>query len=200
MREPGWTGCQFGQPMAKLSSRSSSRQKQLKTSAPSGRIRRPGFVGAGAQNHSHDSLKGPRTNAGTNTCHTGPRVRASRPEDRLRPVRMADMDPGLRGCNPIPRIQFCTLPSSFPRKREPRDFSHLPLGPRFRGDDEVVCPWDFPTASFAGKTIREKPKRFFIDCVKAEQARQFLRRPPSLPRTISRARNSPRSISISHIG
>ena len=69
---------------------------------------------------------------------------------------IADLDPGLRGCNPIPRIQFCTLPSSFPRKREPRDFSHLPLGPRFRGDDEVVCPWDLPTASFAGKTKDER--------------------------------------------
>src|SRR5467141_926006 len=27
---------------------------------------------------------------------------------------------------------------SFPRKREPRDFSHLLLGPRFRGDDELA--------------------------------------------------------------
>ena len=26
---------------------------------------------------------------------------------------------------------------SFPRKREPRDFSRLPLGPRLRGDDEL---------------------------------------------------------------
>src|SRR5207247_1916456 len=41
--------------------------------------------------------------------------------------------------------------SSFPRKREPRDFSCLLLGPRFRGDDELTCPQDFLTASFAGK-------------------------------------------------
>jgi hypothetical protein len=39
-------------------------------------------------------------------------------------------------------IQFhishlCVLCSSFPRKREPRDFSRLPLGPRLRGDDEL---------------------------------------------------------------
>jgi len=39
---------------------------------------------------------------------------------------------------------------SFPRKREPRDFSRLPLGPRLRGDDEFVCPHDSLTASKAG--------------------------------------------------
>jgi hypothetical protein len=38
---------------------------------------------------------------------------------------------------------------SFPRKREPRDFSHLLLGLRFRGDDELACPQDFLTASKA---------------------------------------------------
>jgi hypothetical protein len=42
--------------------------------------------------------------------------------------------------------------SSFPRKREPRDFSHLPLGPRLRGDDEFVRPQDLLTASYAGMT------------------------------------------------
>ena len=41
---------------------------------------------------------------------------------------------------------------SFPRKREPRDFSHPLLGPRFRGDDELACPQDFLTPSFAGMT------------------------------------------------
>jgi polar amino acid transport system permease protein len=30
----------------------------------------------------------------------------------------------------------------------------LPLGPRFRGDDEVSCPQDFLTASFAGRRWR----------------------------------------------
>src|SRR5947209_8367506 len=37
--------------------------------------------------------------------------------------------------------------SSFPRKREPRDFSRLLLGPRFRGDDEFGRPQDLLTAS-----------------------------------------------------
>src|SRR5260370_11602126 len=32
---------------------------------------------------------------------------------------------------------------SFLRKREPRDFGRLLLGPRFRGDDEFACPQDF---------------------------------------------------------
>jgi len=47
-------------------------------------------------------------------------------------------------------IAASTLFSSFPRKREPRDFSRLPLGPRLRGDDEFVCPHDSLTASKAG--------------------------------------------------
>ncbi len=52
-------------------------------------------------------------------------------------------------------IQFRNLPlsfssPSFPRKREPRDFSRLLLGPRFRGDDEFACPQDFLTPSKAG--------------------------------------------------
>jgi hypothetical protein len=35
---------------------------------------------------------------------------------------------------------FCSriFSSSFPRKREPTEFSRLPLGPRLRGDDEFV--------------------------------------------------------------
>src|ERR1700730_7492654 len=36
---------------------------------------------------------------------------------------------------------------SFPRKREPRDLSRLPLGPRFRGDDGLSWPQDFLTPS-----------------------------------------------------
>ena len=39
-------------------------------------------------------------------------------------------------------IAASALFSSFSRKREPRDFSRLPLGPRLRGDDEFVCPHD----------------------------------------------------------
>jgi hypothetical protein len=42
------------------------------------------------------------------------------------------------------------LSSSFPRKREPRAFNRLPLGPRFRGGDEFVCSQDFLTSSEAG--------------------------------------------------
>src|SRR5205823_8655705 len=92
------------------------------------------------------------------------------------------------GCSP-PRLAATQLPSitepatgsgtdshradkassrthSFPRKREPRDFSGLPpcssqgqaLGPRVRGDDELVCSQDFLTASCAGK------KRMLAPC------------------------------------
>src|SRR5271166_3340582 len=39
---------------------------------------------------------------------------------------------------------------SFPRKREPRDFSRLPLGPRVRGDDEFAGSEDIRTPSTAG--------------------------------------------------
>jgi hypothetical protein len=42
-------------------------------------------------------------------------------------------------------IQLRNLARSFPfssflRKREHRDFSYWPMGPRFRGDDELSCP------------------------------------------------------------
>jgi hypothetical protein len=46
----------------------------------------------------------PQTQSETSqkSCHTGPRVSAvGRPEDRLRPVPMPSMDPGLRGCQEI---------------------------------------------------------------------------------------------------
>ena len=39
---------------------------------------------------------------------------------------------------------------SFPRKREPRDFSRLPLGLRVRGDDEFAGSEDILTPSTAG--------------------------------------------------
>jgi hypothetical protein len=53
------------------------------------------------------------------------------------------LGPHFRGCNPISLLGPRALCSSFPRKREPRDFSRLrpylsqgqALGPRFRGDD-----------------------------------------------------------------
>src|SRR5206468_6321490 len=45
---------------------------------------------------------------------------------------------------------------SFLRKREPRDFSRLPLDPRFRGDDGLSCPQDFLTASCARATALGK--------------------------------------------
>jgi hypothetical protein len=35
----------------------------------------------------------------------------------------------------------------------------LPLGPRFRGDDELICPQDFLTASFAGEAIFGRDRR-----------------------------------------
>jgi hypothetical protein len=54
------------------------------------------------QNHSDDSLTdGGSTPAATTLSHrpTGPANGA--PEDRLRPVPMADIDPGLRACEEI---------------------------------------------------------------------------------------------------
>jgi hypothetical protein len=48
---------------------------------------------------------------------------------------------------------------SFPRKREPRDFSRLPLGPRFRGDDGLSCPQDFLTASSTPEGSSRAPSR-----------------------------------------
>src|SRR5438128_1175386 len=39
---------------------------------------------------------------------------------------------------------------SFPRKRELRDFSRLPLGPRVRRDDELVCSQRFPDSVESG--------------------------------------------------
>src|SRR5207249_4661580 len=85
------------------------------------------------------------------------------PEDRLRPVPMADMDPA---CEAVRNLAHSSSYPSFPRKREPRDFSGLPpcssqgqaLGPRVRGDDELVCSQDFLTASCAGK------KRMLAPC------------------------------------
>ena len=61
------------------------------------------------------------------------------------------VDPGFRGYNPIAEFGALNSYPSFPRKREPRDFSRLLLGPRFRGDDEMPCPQDFLTASSAGE-------------------------------------------------
>ncbi len=43
----------------------------------------------------------------------------------------------LRGCQEIRTVNPKSPIPSFPRKREPRDFSRLPLGPRLRGDDEL---------------------------------------------------------------
>ena len=59
------------------------------------------------------------------------------------------MDAGDRGCNPIPRIRRSRAFSSFPRKREPKDFSYLPLGPRLRGDDEFIGPQDSESTTAA---------------------------------------------------
>src|SRR5882762_8777002 len=63
--------------------------------------------------------------------------------------------PAFQGVTQSRNLALSLSRSSFPRKREPRDFSRLLLGPRFRGDDELTCPQDFLTASFAGKTRKD---------------------------------------------
>ena len=76
---------------------------------------------------------------------------------------MAEMGPGLRGCNPIPKWALLLLNPSFPRKREPRDFSHLLLGPRFRGDDELARPDNF-------LTLMTQPARRFAETARSQKA------------------------------
>ena len=68
--------------------------------------------------------------AGTQSLRLA-RTGAPRPEDH----QMA-LAPRFRGCQEIRRRPADLSFSSFPRKREPRDFSRLPLGPRFRGGDD----------------------------------------------------------------
>jgi hypothetical protein len=48
--------------------------------------------------------------------------------------------PAKAGAIQFPNLALSLSCPSFPRKREPRDFSHLLLGPRFRGDDELALP------------------------------------------------------------
>src|SRR5437899_3499555 len=61
--------------------------------------------------------------------------------------------PAFQGVTQSRNLALSPSCSSFPRKREPRDFSRLPLGPRFRGDDEFGCPQDFLTPCFAGEAF-----------------------------------------------
>src|SRR5437868_5775734 len=62
--------------------------------------------------------------------------------------RATNQEPTMAS-RPAPKTPF----SSFPRKREARDFSRLLLGPRFRGNDEFGCPQDLLTAASAGVTV-----------------------------------------------
>src|SRR6266404_9099093 len=55
--------------------------------------------------------------------------------------------PAFQGVTQSRNLALSLSCSLFPRKREPRDFSRLLLGPRFRGDDEFSCPQDLLTAS-----------------------------------------------------
>jgi hypothetical protein len=59
-------------------------------------------------------------------------------------------DTGNRRCPPSKNRAPPYSYPSFPRKREPRDFSRLPLGPRVRGDDEFAGSKDIQTPSTAG--------------------------------------------------
>ena len=84
------------------------------------------------------------------SSHRPPGPAFGRPEDRPRPVPISDMGLACVGVIQLRYLTFSFLYPSFPRKREPRAFSHLLLGPRFRGDDGLSCPQDFLTASKAG--------------------------------------------------
>ena len=59
--------------------------------------------------------------------------------ERLRSLRSSratrGIGPGFRSCRKIAFFVGTSFVSSFPHKQEPRDFSHLPLAPRFRGGD-----------------------------------------------------------------
>ena len=46
------------------------------------------------------------------------------------------LGPRLRGCQEIRTVNPKSPIPSFPRKREPRDFSHLPWAPAFEGVSE----------------------------------------------------------------
>ena len=60
--------------------------------------------------------------------------------------------PACEGVIRLRYLAFSFSYPSFPRKREPRTFSHLLLGPRSRGDDGLSYLQDLLTASCAGKT------------------------------------------------
>jgi len=68
--------------------------------------------------------------------------------------------PGEGGCNPITNLAPSFSISVIPAKAGTQGFQSLApcssqgqaLGPRFRGDDGLSCPQDFPTPSFASVT------------------------------------------------
>jgi hypothetical protein len=64
------------------------------------------------------------------------------------------LGPRSRGCQEIRTVNPKSPIPSFPRKREPRDFSHLPPGSPLARGRRIVCPQNFLTASCAGTTNR----------------------------------------------
>jgi hypothetical protein len=71
---------------------------------------------------------------------------------RRRPVPMAEMDPGFRGCNPIPHIPPLRPSLVVPAKAGTQAFQSLASGSPLARGRRIVCPQDFLTASFAGTT------------------------------------------------
>jgi hypothetical protein len=91
------------------------------------------------------SLRHPHSHGRDDTRHVSSRCRT------VYAHRDAVIISVIPACEAV--IQFrishlCALCSSFPRKRESRDFSRLPLGPRLRGDDELS------SAGFPGSRLR----------------------------------------------
>jgi hypothetical protein len=77
------------------------------------------------------------------------------PPHRRRPVPVAEMDSGLRACNPIPHIPPLRPLLVVPAKAGTQAFQLLvPESPLARAR-RIVCPQDFLTASFAGKKQEE---------------------------------------------
>ena len=70
---------------------------------------------------------------------------------------MADMGPGLRGCQEILRTNKSVVPAQAGTQKQGTEIPGFPLSRRFRGNDEQgmlgVGLRDWITASFAGMTI-----------------------------------------------
>jgi hypothetical protein len=93
------------------------------------------------------SLRHPHSHGRDDTRHVSSRCRT------VYAHRDAVIMSVIPACEAV--IQFrishlCALCSSFPRKREPRDFSRLPPGSPLTRGRRIVCPQDFPDSRLRG--------------------------------------------------